>query len=108
MEVHMKYAALMLLSALFCTSPVFATQESETITEQQESSAGLVPTPVQASLLAEELTPEEQEYLAWAQNLWESLERRQGEIVLPNRVATLNVPENFLLSRSTGHGKSPG
>jgi len=39
------------------------------------------------------MTPEQEK--AWAQALWKSLDRRHGEIVLPNGVATLKVPENF-------------
>lgn len=42
-----------------------------------------------------QLTPEQQEYLAVAQELWDSLNPQQGEINLPNGVATLNVPETF-------------
>lgn len=48
-------------------------------------------------VLAEEqaLTAEQEEYLAWAQQLWESLDRQQGQIKLANGVATLYVPEDF-------------
>ncbi len=50
---------------------------------------------VQPVVAQEELTQEEQKYLNWAKQLWESLDRQQGEIKLPNGVATLNVPEQF-------------
>ena len=40
-------------------------------------------------------TPEQLEYLEQAKSLWNSLDRRNGEIKLPNGVATLNVPESF-------------
>jgi uncharacterized membrane-anchored protein len=43
----------------------------------------------------DQLTPEQAEYLSWAEQLWESLDRRQGEIELPNGVATLQVPDGF-------------
>jgi uncharacterized membrane-anchored protein len=43
----------------------------------------------------QELTPEEAQYLAEMTKLWNSLEPKQGEVVLPNGVATLNVPEDF-------------
>ena len=43
----------------------------------------------------EELTAEQQEYRAWAQEIWNSLDRQTGEIQLANAIATLNVPENF-------------
>jgi len=85
----MKYAALMLLSALMSSSPAFASQETEDSSGQQVAAAAA------AQDAPAELTAEQQEYLAWAQELWESLDRRQGKIVLPNGVATLNVPENF-------------
>ena len=42
-----------------------------------------------------QLTPEQEEYLNWARDLWGSLDRQQGEIKLPNGVATLQVPDDF-------------
>ena len=53
----------------------------------------LIPLFVNASTEAE-LTEEEQ-YLAWAESTWNSLNPKTGEIKLPNAVATLNVPDNF-------------
>lgn len=41
------------------------------------------------------LSPQEQEYLAAARQLWDSLERRTGDVALPNGVASLKVPESF-------------
>ncbi len=41
------------------------------------------------------LTAEQQEYLAWAKKLWDSIDRQQGEIKLKNGLATLKVPEGF-------------
>lgn len=43
----------------------------------------------------QKLTAEQQQYLAWAKKLWESMDRKQGEITLLDGVATLNVPEGF-------------
>lgn len=43
----------------------------------------------------QDLTQEEQKYLDWAKQFWDSLDRQQGLIELPNSVATLNVPEQF-------------
>jgi uncharacterized membrane-anchored protein len=43
----------------------------------------------------QQFTQDEQEYLAWAQKIWDSLDRQQGDITLPNDVASLKVPENF-------------
>lgn len=37
----------------------------------------------------------EEEYAKWAESVWNSLDRKTGQIKLPNAVATLNVPENF-------------
>ncbi len=38
---------------------------------------------------------ENEAYWAWAQELWDSLERKTGEIKLPEAHVTLNVPEDF-------------
>lgn len=43
----------------------------------------------------ETLTPEEQEYVARARQLMESIDWQQGQIVLPGEVASLDVPETF-------------
>ncbi|WP_346838930.1 DUF2167 domain-containing protein [Microbulbifer sp. SAOS-129_SWC] len=37
----------------------------------------------------------EEEYLAWAKGVWESLDRQTGDIKLADAVATLHVPDNF-------------
>ncbi|MCB1744206.1 MAG: DUF2167 domain-containing protein, partial [Gammaproteobacteria bacterium] len=42
-----------------------------------------------------QLTAEQASYLAWARQLWESLDRRHGAVKLPNGVATLQVPDSF-------------
>ncbi|GLQ30137.1 DUF2167 domain-containing protein [Litoribrevibacter albus] len=42
-----------------------------------------------------EVSQEEQEYLSWAKDIWDSLDRQTGEIKLPEAGAVLNVPENF-------------
>ncbi len=71
----MKYIAFMLL--LFVAFSSQAATEESTPTEETT------------------LTAEQAEYIAWARQLWDSLDRQQGTIKLPNGVATLNVPENF-------------
>ncbi len=38
---------------------------------------------------------DEQEYIKWAQQIWDSLDRKTGKVELPNGVATLTVPEDF-------------
>ncbi len=48
-----------------------------------------------AQQLEEQMSPEEAEYMAWAKELWDSLDRQTGEVELPNGVATLQVPEQF-------------
>ncbi len=40
-------------------------------------------------------TPEQQQFMIAAKELWDSLDRRHGEINLSGNLATLNVPENF-------------
>jgi uncharacterized membrane-anchored protein len=48
-----------------------------------------------ASANEQELTPEQQQYIITAKKIWDSLDRQKGEILLPNGVATLNVPDSF-------------
>ena len=43
----------------------------------------------------EQITNEEQEWLAWAKGIWDSLNRQTGSIALPGGVATLEVPDDF-------------
>lgn len=43
----------------------------------------------------EETTVEQDEFIAWARGVWESLDRQTGEIKLPQAGATLKVPEDF-------------
>lgn len=42
-----------------------------------------------------QLTEEQQQYLAWAQQTWEAMERTSGTVELPGGVASLEVPESF-------------
>lgn len=42
-----------------------------------------------------EISDEEQAYLAWASELWESIDQKTGAISIGAAGATLNVPENF-------------
>ncbi len=41
------------------------------------------------------LTQEDREYIAWAEELWSSLDRKTGKIEIPEAQVTLMVPENF-------------
>ena len=49
----------------------------------------------QANDTPPQLTPEQAKYLKWARDMWNSLDRKTGEVVLPDGVATLKVPDNF-------------
>ncbi|MCW8899100.1 MAG: DUF2167 domain-containing protein [Gammaproteobacteria bacterium] len=50
----------------------------------------------QTTIAAEEkLTAEQEQYYAKAKKIWDSLDRKQGDVTLPNNVATLKVPETF-------------
>lgn len=40
-------------------------------------------------------TPEQKQYYEKAKKIWNSLDRQKGEINLPNKVATLKVPDSF-------------
>ncbi len=42
-----------------------------------------------------QMTQEEQEWLAWAQKLMDSMDPQRGSIALPGGVATLDVPDSF-------------
>jgi uncharacterized membrane-anchored protein len=49
------------------------------------------------SVFSEEpqLTPEQQQYIAKMKQIWDSLDRKTGEVDLKNGVAKLTVPDNF-------------
>lgn len=47
-----------------------------------------------------EFTSSEAEYDAWAQALWDSLDRQTGDIAIPEAGATLHVPEDFYFLNS--------
>jgi uncharacterized membrane-anchored protein len=44
---------------------------------------------------AQQSDPQEEQYNAWAKELWQSLNRRHGDIELPNGEVTLKVPADF-------------
>ncbi len=50
---------------------------------------------VHAADKQDQLTPEQEKYQKWAQGIWDSLDRKTGEITLPDGVATLKVPKDF-------------
>ncbi|MDB6063461.1 MAG: putative rane-anchored protein-like protein [Verrucomicrobiaceae bacterium] len=46
--------------------------------------------------LAESTAPKDPaQYKAWAEKFWNSIERKQGDIQLPNGVASLKIPDQF-------------
>lgn len=47
------------------------------------------------AITEEEAKAEEEAYWAWAQELWDTLDRQTGEIKITDAQATLNVPESF-------------
>lgn len=49
----------------------------------------------QATSDEQQLTPEQQQYIAHAKKILSSLDRKQGTIKLPNGAASLDVPDNF-------------
>jgi uncharacterized membrane-anchored protein len=77
----------LLIALLIINLPLFADDQESlpdaTVTAEQEA------TPEQAAM------SEEAQYLAAAKQIWDSLDRQQGDIKLPNGIATLHVPDNF-------------
>lgn len=43
---------------------------------------------------------EEQQYQQWAKSIWDSLDRQQGEVLLENAGAKLNIPSDFYFLNS--------
>ncbi len=88
----MKIETLLLSLILGLSStPLWAEQTSPEPSAAPAELASEAP----AQQLEEQMSPEEAEYMAWAKELWDSLDRQTGEVELPNGVATLQVPEQF-------------
>ena len=49
----------------------------------------------EVAVCKEQLTPEQEKYMAWAKNLWDSLDKQHGKIKLLDGVASLDVPKGF-------------
>ncbi len=83
-----KLPALFLSASLLASTPLLAEQTApaEQVTPTQDA----VPT----SVLTEQQT-EAQRYQQWAQQLWDSLDRRTGVIKLSTAETVLNVPEQY-------------
>ncbi len=82
-----KYTAVLLIALLANAQALIA--EDLVDTPEQTKSEEPAVTEEQAAALQEAL------YLEQAQKQWEALKHQQGEIKLPNGVATLHVPDNF-------------
>ncbi len=81
------------LTLWMCASAQAIVSESSTQADaayEQENSSSPQPSSVDQSALSEE-----EQYWAWAKNLWQQLDPKTGEIVLAEAGATLNVPESF-------------
>lgn len=74
-------ATALLLVLLACSQNLFA-EEPQTA-------------PSQETTAAQEMTPEQAQYLLTAKKIWDSLDRRQGEIKLLDGIVTLQVPDKF-------------
>lgn len=81
MTFLIKFATLKMLSFLIISIIGSGILAQTTIQEEQQ-----------------ELTPQQQEqnYIAWSNELWESLDKQQGTIYLSKANAVLQVPENFI------------
>ncbi len=97
---HPKSRASALFSALLavwvCASA--SAVVAETSTEIEATTAGYAQEDASNSELSATDQPalsEEEQYWAWARNLWEQLNPKTGEILLSEAGATLNVPESF-------------
>lgn len=84
----MKYLLRLLVIVLGCggmnVSMAEETQEAVMMHEQSDEA------PAESAL-----SEQEQQYMQQALQIWNSLDRQQGEIKLGNNVATLTVPDNF-------------
>ncbi len=79
----------LLLTLLGFSVPALA-EGPETVTDSQTTTAETDNATLEAQLSAEQM-----QYLLEAKRLWDSLDRRQGEIKLLDGMVTLQVPENF-------------
>ncbi|KPJ88753.1 MAG: hypothetical protein AMJ53_16425 [Gammaproteobacteria bacterium SG8_11] len=75
-------------------SSVTLAEQSQPATESTESTQ-----------TEQQFTEEQQQFLQWAQNLWDSLDRQKGEVKLPNNVATLKIPDSFYYLNPTDADK---
>jgi len=51
---------------------------------------------IEETTLEEEMTAEEAEFIAWAEEIMQRIEGQSGEVQIPNARVTLNVPEAYL------------
>lgn len=82
----MRFPPAYLLIILLCPYVIFA----------QEPTPELIQEPSQEPSQEQQQTlTDEEKVLQWAKSIWESLDRKTGKVILPNGVATLQVPKDF-------------
>jgi len=82
-----KYIPVLLFTLLASGQTLYADEPASAPEQTAEEAPAM--SEEQAAALEEAL------YMAQAKKSWESVNRQQGEIKLPNGVATLHVPDNF-------------
>ncbi|MFT5164365.1 MAG: putative membrane-anchored protein [Alteromonadaceae bacterium] len=89
--MYKRYMATLLLSLGLLTAAAASATTTPSIssTDNAEVSAQTTADGLPAPL------SEDQKYQKWAGELWDSIDRKSGEVKLADDVATLNVPETF-------------
>lgn len=85
-------AAMLFSAAVFSQQTESGTPLADVPADAQTDESVLVE---DESLDENEALALEEEYMAWASELWNSLDRQHGEISIPAASASLTVPENF-------------
>ena len=94
-----KTSLLLLATLLLFSISILALEEGvDGVTESLNDDLELVKAPADNMTDNAEKSQqaiEEQEYLDWAQGLWDSLDRLKGEVVIESAGVTLNIPESY-------------
>ena len=88
----MQLRTLLPIAAMFLFSPYTYAEQAQ---PETEAAAEQAPPGSDTASEAANAEAEQQKYMEWARGIWDSLDRKTGEVKLPNGVATLKVPENF-------------
>lgn len=86
----MTYRTISLLVLSLLSAAVFANAP-----EPGAADTPIADAPKDTAAEAGNAATEEQQYIAWAKKIWESLDRQTGKIKLSKAGATLNVPDDF-------------